>query len=236
MRVLLFLTVFLLAQILVLPQSVDKELQIEQVRTIVGSLVARSEDAEIMLRDLSELRGSVKSLAYESFTVKIKGRYGERVLATIAYRDVLVIKSKKASISFIPDPTLRSYGSWDDVARISYNNYLEVVLENGRSVTGRTGEITKDELTLFTQTDNEKLILPRDQITFVYRVRYQFDKTGDGVSGGARKGGNIGREIGPTATGKILGAGLGTVIGAGIGAVSGASKKEEKLRVLIYSK
>ena len=71
---------------------------------------------------------------------------------------------------------------------------------------------------------------------FVYRVKRQSGKTGDSVAGGANKGGKIGQEIGPTAVGKILGAGLGTIVGAGIGAVSGSAKKEEKLRVLIYSK
>lgn len=236
MHVLISIFVLLAAHISALPQSADKELQIEQVQTVVGSLVARSEYAEVMLRDLSEIRGSVKSVAYESFSLKTKGRYGKRVITKIAYRDVLVIKSKKASISFIPDPTLHPYGSWEDVSAISYNNYLEIVLENGQSIMGRTGEITKDKLTLFRHKDNAKLILPRDQIAYVYRVRYQFDKTGDGVGSGSRKGGKIGQEIGRQAPGKILGAGLGTVIGAGIGAVSGAAKKEEKLRVLIYSK
>jgi hypothetical protein len=236
MRIFLFTTVLLFAHILVMPQSANKVKQIEQVQAAVGSLVSKHENAEIMLRDLSELEGFVTTLSEDSFGLKVKMANGKRVTAEVAYENVLVIKSKKVSISFITDPTSRALGSWDDVLKISYNNSLEVVLENGQSVTGRTGEITKAKLTLFNFTDNEKLLLSPDQIVAVYRVRRPSGKNGDAIAGSSIEGGKIGREIGTTATGKVVAGSLGTIVGAGVGAVSEVAKNEEKLlRVLIYS-
>ncbi len=103
-------------------------------------------------------------------------------------------------------------------------------------MTGRTGEITKDKLTLFSHIDNEKLSLRRDQIVYVYRVKHQSGKTGQGVASGANKGRKVGEVIGTGSEGKIFASGVGAVVGGGIGAVFGAAKKKEKLRVLIYSK
>jgi hypothetical protein len=131
MRVLLFITVLLFMPVSVIPQVVDRELQIEQVQTAIGNLVSRNHRAEIMLRDLTELEGTVTAMLDDSFSLKIKGANGRRIEAKILYEDVLEVKGKNVSISFIPDQDLRPYGTWDDVLKINYNHNLEIVFENG---------------------------------------------------------------------------------------------------------
>ncbi len=221
-------------------QSPDISQQIEQVQIAVGTLVSKSQHAEFMLRDLTALEGSVIGLTEDTFSLKIKGMNGKKLIAKISYQEVLVIKSKTVSISFIPDPATRKYGSWDEVLKISYNHNLEVLLENGQSVTGRTGGITKDKLTLINDKDNEKIELKRDQIVFVYRVRRESDKTSDGLVSGANKGRKtgevLGEVVGATQAARVFDTALGTLVGAGVGAVSGAAQKQERFRVLIYSK
>ncbi len=240
MRITILLFFICFASFSGISQSLDISQQIEQVQIAIGSLVSKRERAEIMLRDLTELEGSVIALTEDTFSLKIKGMNGKQLVARISYQEVLVIKSKTVSISLIPDPTSRLYGSWDDVLKISYNYNLEAILENGQSVVGRIGGITKDKLTLITDKDNEKIELLRDQIVFVYRVRRESDKTGDGLVSGANKGRKtgevIGEVIGATRAARVFDIALGTLVGAGVGAVSGAAQKQEKFRVLIYSK
>jgi hypothetical protein len=236
MKVVLLITFMLAGYLPAISQIPDRASQIEQVQTVVGTLVGKDRQTRVMLRDLTELEGVVAALTEDSFYLRFKGLSGKKVLAPVAYRDVLVIISKDTSLSFIPPTTVSPFGSWNEVAEISYNNYLEIVLDDGRVVTGRTGQIKKDSLTLFSDPDNEKLVLPRDRILYLYRIRNESGKTSDGMAGGAKKGGKIGRDIGETRSGKAFSSILGTLIGAGIGALSGTLKDEKKFRVLIYSK
>lgn len=236
MRITILIILICSASFSVICQSSNNSQQIEEVQTAVGKLVGKGQRAVIMLRDLTELQGSVVALMEDSFNLKIKGSKGKRIVATIAYQDVLVISSKNVSISLIPDPSSRSYGSWNDVLKIFYNHSLEVILENGQIMNGRTGDMTKDKLTLINDNDNQKYVLSRDQILYVYRVRRESGKSGDGLVKGANKGKKVGEVVGITPAGKIFSSGLGAAIGAGIGAIFGASRKKEKLRVLIYSK
>ena len=236
--VLIFLICF--APFSVICQLPDASQQIEQVQIAAGTLVSKGHRAEIMLRDLTELEGTIVALMEDSFSLRFKGISGKRITAKVAYKDVLVIRSKEVSISFIPDQTLLKYGTWDDILKISYNHNLEVILENGQIVPGRSGEITKDNLTLVENNTNTKISILRDQIIYIYLVRDGYRKTADGTVGGVNSGAKIGRKVGEvigiTPSAKVFDTALGTLIGAGIGAISGASKKEIKLRVLIYSK
>ncbi len=236
MRTIILIFLLCFASLSGICQMPDASQQIEQVQTAVGTLVGKRQRAEIMLRDLLVLDGNIVALTDESFSLRFKGINGKKVTGAIAYKDVLVIVSKGVSISFIPDETLPKYGKWDDVMKISYNHNFEVVLENGQSVAGRSGEITKDNLTLLDDKTNDKVSILRDQIIYLYRVRGGYRKTAEGVVGGANRGRKIGEIIGITPSGRTFSGAMGTLIGAGVGAISGASKGEKKMRVLIYSK
>jgi hypothetical protein len=236
MKVILLITFMLAGYLPAISQVPDRASQIEQVQTAVGTLIGKNRRTRVILRDLSELEGDVSALTKDSFYLKVKGMNGKKIHAPVAYREVLVLVSKDVSISFIPPKTVSPFGSWDEVTEISYNNNLEVVLDDGRIVTGRTGEIKKDSLTLFSERNNEKLVFPHDRILFIYRVRNESGKIGDGVAGGTKKGAKIGEAIGSTRSGKAFAGVLGTLIGAGVGALSGSVKDEKKFRVLIYSK
>lgn len=236
MKLVLLVAIFLLANLSQLSQTVDKTSQIEQVQIAISKLSATGNSSEIMLNDFTQLKGKVTALAETSFNLKIKGSNRKKGSIKILYSDVIEIKSKNVSASFIPDPSLRSFGSWNDVLKINYNHNLEVVLENGEIVSGRLGEMTKDKLSLLAFDDNKKLTLLRKQIVYLYKTQSQRRKTKDSAFGGANKGRKIGEEIGPTAFGKVLGAAVGTIIGAGVGAVAGSTKEEGGIRLLIYSK
>jgi hypothetical protein len=234
MRILILVFVLTFAQFSGTAQSTDSEKKIEQVQTALGTLVRDGQRAQIVLRDLTVLQGVVSSLSEDSFGLKMKGANRNQVIATVSYLDVLEITAKGVSISLIPDPALRPFGSWDDLMKIRYNSTLEVVLSDGRSISGRTGEITKNTLTLFNQMDNEKLKLSSDQIVAAYRVSQQKSQPSGSVADGARKGRKIGTEIGPTPKGREIASGIGGVIGTV--AEAAATQKKERYRVLIYSK
>jgi uncharacterized protein YcfJ len=80
------------------------------------------------------------------------------------------------------------------------------------------------------------LVKPCNEIASVYRVWQEYDTAIEGTASGARKGRNIDDAIGGTSEGKAFAAAFGAGIGAIIGTIIGASRKESKLRVLIYSK
>jgi hypothetical protein len=236
MRILAVIAVLLFGHIGVFSQTPDRTAEIEQVRVIIANLAAKRSSAEFILRDLSELKGKITAPTEDSFTLKTKFR-GKKFKVRVLYREVLEIKSKNISVSFIPDPSTRPFGAWDDIQKIGYNQSVEIILENGQSVSGRLGEITNDKLVLLNHTGDEKLELPRSRIVYVYRVKYQSAKTGGSVNDGANKGRRIGQEIGPTPFGQALGAGLGTVVGAVAGVVARSAKKDEGvLYLLIFSK
>lgn len=235
MRILMFFVVLLLGHIALLSQVADRTSETEQIKSIIRNLAAKRSSAHFILRDLADLKGKVTAPTDDFFILKTRGLEGKRIKVRVPYREILEIKSKNISVSFIPDPSSRSFGTWDDVLKIGYNHSLDIVLENGQSITGQLGEITNDNLTLFSHTGNEKLTLIRDQIVYIYRVRHLSNKNG-GVTDGANKGARAGQELGPTAFGKVLGAGLGTVAGAIAGTVAGATKNQGTLYLLIYSK
>jgi translation initiation factor IF-1 len=236
MKFVLLIIFFLLGQVTAVSQAVDKTSQIEQIKIAVGSLVTSRSRAEFLLNDPARIKGSVTALSEDSFSLKIKNANGRKARVKILYKDVLEIKGKNLSVSFIPDPQTRAFGSWDDVLKIDYNHTLEVVLENGQIISGRLGEKTKDKLTLLRETTDQKVSVPREQIIYVYRLRYEFNKAKGGTANGANKGRKIGDAIGNTSDGKAFSAALGTVVGAGIGALLGSAKKEGELRLLVYSK
>ncbi len=195
MKIVLFITIFLLAHLQQFSQALDSTSKIEQVQKAISPFSANGNSVEIMLSDFTELKGAVTYLAEDSFGLKFKGVEGKPVVKIISYLDVISIKSKNLSTTFIPDASLRPFGLWDDVMKISPNHNLEVVLENGQSVTGRSAEITKDKLSLLTHADNNKISLLRAEIVYVYRVRIAPGKTKGVVAGGSNKGRKIGQEI-----------------------------------------
>ncbi len=236
MKFVLIISLFLFGHSAVLPQVADKALQIERIQTIVGSLVSNSGKAEFLLSDLNVVKGSVVALTEDGFSLKIKNLNGEKRIVKVLYKDVLVISGKNVAVSLIPDPDLRAFGKWDDLLGIDYNHKLEVVLDNGQIVSGRLNEKTNDRLTLIGETIDKKNVFPRNLVVSVYRIWKEYDEVREGAASGARKGRNIGAEIGITPDGKGFSAAFGAAIGAIIGTIVGASKTEAKLRVLIYSK
>lgn len=232
MKFVLLISILLFGHIAAIPQ-VAKASKIEQVQTVVGSLVSKSGKAEFLISDFQVIEGSVVALEEDSFSLKIKGVDGKKRTGEVSYEDVLVISGKNVAVSFIPDPDLRPFGKWEDILKIDYNHNLEVILENGEIVSGRLNEKTKDKIILIGKTLDAKHSLPRNKISSVYRVWREYDSALEGTASGAKKGKNIGEVIG---LGSPYTAAFGAAIGAIIGTSVGASRKESKLRILIYSK
>jgi hypothetical protein len=252
MRIFLIITFLLLGHPAVKSQTTqavppDRAQQIGQLRSAVGTLVSKQSKAKILLNDFNVVEGKVVALSDDSFSLKIKkiggGSGRNKAAIKVPFKDVLAISSKLISISVIPDPNLRSYGSWDDVLALNYNHALEVVMENGETGSGRLGEKTKDKIILIGETPDEKFSVPREKIVSLYKVPGVYRQSGDRsirkAAGGAKKGREVGDVIGGTPDGKAfsaaLGAGIGALIGAMTGAVSGGGKTP-RMRLLIYSK
>ena len=236
MRFVLLIAAFSLGGMTVNPQTVNKETQIEKVQTAVINLASRGGKAEFLRSDFAVIKGSIAEISEDNFRLKTKPRYAKKGSITIAYKDVLAMSSKNGAISFIPDPNLRGFGGWDDVLKIDYYRDLEVALDSGEIFAGRLTERTKDAIVLENESVGKKTSLPRDRIVSVFRVWREYDGAGEGALSGARKGKNIGNAVGVTPEGRLLSMIIGTSIGTAIGLVVGASRKEARLRLLVYSK
>ena len=244
MKFVLLLSIFLFGYISAHSQVADESLKIKQVRTVIDSLANTKIEAEFFI--LSQLphlyiypyKGKVVGQTEEAFSLKIKKNHVIKIL----YKDVLVIRGKNIAASFLPDPDLRAFGKWETVLWTHHYDWLEVVLENGQRVRGRLIVRAKDKITLVAEPigapNFTEFILQRDQIVSVYRLFNVYGRgSSEGVSGGLKKGTEIGRVIGITPEGSAFTGFLGAGIGAIVGAIKGAGRKESNsMWILIYSK
>jgi hypothetical protein len=231
MKFALLMAIFVFGHLCAVSQPVDQASRIEQVQTVVGSLVSERKKAEFLLNDFYVLKGSVIMLTEHAFSVESKNEDGKKITAKVLYEDVLAISGKNIAVSFVPDPDLRAFGKWQDVLKLDYNRNLEVVLEDGRSIFGRLNEKTIDKITLVSMPGETKITLPRSQIVSAYRVWRENPDVREGAARGSKKGKDVGAGLG-----NPFAAAFGIGIGAIIGAIVTAARKESELRVLIYSK
>jgi hypothetical protein len=232
MRRSLLVCLLLCFSISVLAQSDDQEARIEKVQIVVGTLVTDADKATVLFTDLTQVTGHVTSFEQTWFILS-DGRKRSRNVK-IRYSDVLAITSKKASVSFVPDPATRPYGSWADLSSIQINGVAEVHLKNGEIKVGRYRSNTNDVLTLADVNKVESLMLLRDEIAFVFRFKKGVLRVSEGMAGGTSKGANAGRTIG-TGKGKPFASAIGSAIGAVAGATKGSLDHTDSLKVLIYS-
>ncbi len=238
--------VILLASIAVAPQTTVNLTEIEQIQNVVGALITNSDKADVLLKDLTEVSGYVTGLDVDWFELKTDKK--KRTGMKISYDDVLAISSKKASVSFVPDPKTSPYGNWSDLKKIPANILIEITHKNGEIKAGRYRSSAADSLVLAHKEKNDEWTFSRADITFVHRVKYGWRNISGSMASGTEKGAKIGKEVGKAAAirGPISGAstgdgrgGYGTAIGSAIGAMAGAAKgaagKHDSLKVIIYS-
>lgn len=232
MRRVSLLVLMLLTSVIVFSQSNVPDDEIGQVRSAIGTLISRSDRAAFLLRDLSDLQGFVVGLEEDSFFLSTtkKKKQGMKIL----YSEVLVITSKRVSLSLVPDPDLRPYGSWEKVSKLRINTQIAIVQSTGEITAGRYRGCNKEMLQITAIETNQDNSLPRKCIASVYIFRNGRRNVADGISGGTRKGSEIGRNVG-SGSGVAFASALGSGIGAFIGAANGVLNKDEGLKVLIFS-
>jgi len=241
------IAVILFASIAVAPQTITDLSKIEEIKDVVRTLVGGSEKAVVLLNDLAELDGYVTRRNTDSFEMKTdrKKRRGMKV----RYMDVLAVSSKKASVSFVPDPKASPYGDWSHLGKIPPNALIEVTQRNGETRSGRYRSSAADHLVVAHIDKNDEWNIQRHDVAFVHRVKHGWRDISGGALGGAAKGQKVGKGVGQVLggvrgpiSGQPIGDGTGGLmpaIGAGIGAATGAAKgltsKTEGLKVLVYS-
>ena len=234
----------------VICQEPGKSVQIEQVKAAVKSLGTGSKSrVKITLRDLSELEGYIIFSSDDSFDVKGTEKNNRDRAFTVLYSDVLELEGKSVSISLIPDPKLRSFGTWDAVQNLQPGDELEVEPEGGKTFKGALLKTTDSNLTLI--RGNNKLEFSREQLLRVFLVRANTSTAAGRILKDADKGVDIADQAGKNTTirGPIsgqtgrnnrgatpIGKGIGAAAGIGIGAGIRGVKKGRNKRVLIYSK
>jgi hypothetical protein len=240
----LLLSIFLFGYISAHPQVVDESLKIKQVRAAVDGLASTKIEIEFLIFNrttypyIYPYKGKVVGQTKDGFSLKIKKNH----LNEILYKDVLVISGKNITVSFLPGPDLRAFGRWEAVQMLNHFYWLEVVLENGQRVRGRIIARPKDKITLVAEPIGAphftEFTLSRDQIVSVYRLFSIYGRGGsEGVSGGLKKGTEIGGAIGITPEGSAFNGLLGAGIGGIAGAVRGAGRKRpNSMWIMIYAK
>ncbi len=232
MRRLPTLIAVVLLSITITAQNGDMDADIEQVQSTVGRLVGPNAKADFLFRDLSLLSGTAGDLEEESFKI-YPGKKKAGGLK-VQYANVLAISSKLASISLVPDPTAKPFGSWQVLSSLPVNRDIEIRLKDGVEHKGRFRKANADEMVIADAVSGSDVVLKRDQVTSIFVVRYGARQLGGTAAGASQKGGRIGREIG-TGRGKGFAEALGAGIGALAGIIKGAATKSETLKVLIFS-
>lgn len=247
MRVFLTLILFALSCTSILnAQKVDREAQAEEVKAAVGTILGRTKPkVEIVLRDLTEVKGKIVGLYADSFAVKMKGPKKPLFTITIIgkrptnakgalfikYEDVLQLESKGVALSFVPDPKRLPYATWDDVRAIGVGETLHIETIDGKRHGGVFMNASTDSLSLM--RGNTKSDFDRKKIVRVFRVRGGSGGVSNAVRAG-QKGRDITDEILPIGDARARAHPAAQGIGAGIGALLYLLPKGTK-RILVFS-
>ena len=197
----------------------SREPDLKQVKTLIRDGVSGHKKATILFRSLVASEGRLEKFDSDSFYVK-RGRKYFRSF----YKDVLEISTSGKTVSLVPDPITRPYGSWSGIGQVFAGTKILVVLNDGRSVKGFSNSATDTHLVMIDNKTDARLDLPKERVAAFIALLGGFR----GAKQGAAKGSEGLLQPGGDA---ILGG-----AGAGIGALLGALMKSDGRPILIYSR
>ena len=135
-------------------QAPDPDLQAEEVKNAIA-LASRQKKArvELVLRDLREIEGKVIWVDDDHFTVRLneKKKWSKTITVitigtpplpsysrtlSIKYSEVLQLETGRVVISFVPDPQLSPYATWDAVQGVGRGEFLQLHHKNGKRYSG----------------------------------------------------------------------------------------------------
>ena len=183
MRGKLLISIILSLPIWAFSQRPNDNAEVDLVKNAVGTLAAhRKADVEVVLNDLREFKGTIVELDQEYFFLQprvkkelkitiniIGGGSGRSPAILIEYRDVLQIQGKNAAVSFVPDPKMNPYATWDEIGWIGRGEFLQVHRSAGGKLHGVFYRSTSDSLSLM--SGNNEIVVPAADVTKVYRVK-----------------------------------------------------------------
>ncbi len=206
-------------------QVLEREEAATRVRTLIKNFGYKPQPVRVLLRSLIELEGKAVGATQDSFDLKGKGK--RTLVRRVLYVDVLTFRGGGVLLNFIPTPTRKSYGLWDDINDLYPATPIAVVLTDGTVVEGWSNSATETHLVMTERGPHTRREIQREQIAAVYGL---IGGCG-GVKLGASKGAELGGSMG-SARRDPLAAG----VGAGIGAIIGALIKNKGTPILVFSR